>query len=190
MGALHDLFDEYRDRVAFFIVYIKEAHPEDGWVVTHNREEGIAVSDPSSDQERADVADSCVVRSAIRIPVLVDSMNNTVASAYGGWPDRLYLIGNACRFARHEVRVEVSRRGDMTEVTVADDGPGFPQALLPVAFDRFSRGDSARGRRAGGAGLGLAIAAALVEASGGTISASNDSWSEGALVTVRLPSGG
>ncbi len=100
------------------------------------------------------------------------------------------LIGNACRFARHEVRVEVSRRGDMTEVTVADDGPGFPQALLPVAFDRFSRGDSARGRRAGGAGLGLAIAAALVEASGGTISASNDSWSEGALVTVRLPSGG
>ena len=100
------------------------------------------------------------------------------------------LIGNAWRFARHEVRVEVSRRGDMTEVTVADDGPGFPQALLPVAFDRFSRGDSARGRRAGGAGLGLAIAAALVEASGGTISASNDSWSEGALVTVRLPSGG
>lgn len=99
MGALHDLFDEYRDRVAFFIVYIKEAHPEDGWVVTHNREEGIAVSDPSSDQERADVADSCVVRSAIRIPVLVDSMNNTVASAYGGWPDRLYLIGRDGRVA-------------------------------------------------------------------------------------------
>jgi len=99
LGALHDLFDEYRDRVAFFIVYIKEAHPEDGWVVTHNREEGIAVSDPSSDQERADVADSCVVRSAIRIPVLVDSMNNTVASAYGGWPDRLYLIGRDGRVA-------------------------------------------------------------------------------------------
>ena len=99
MGALHDLFDEYRDRVAFFIVYIKEVHPEDGWVVTHNREEGIAVSDPSSDQERADVADSCVVRSAIRIPVLVDSMNNTVASAYGGWPDRLYLIGRDGRVA-------------------------------------------------------------------------------------------
>jgi len=99
LGSLHDLFDEYRDRVAFFIVYIKEAHPEDGWVVTHNREEGIAVSDPSSDQERADVADSCVVRSAIRIPVLVDSMDNTVASAYGGWPDRLYLIGRDGRVA-------------------------------------------------------------------------------------------
>ena len=99
------------------------------------------------------------------------------------------LVGNARRFARHEVRVEVSHRGDTTEVTVADDGPGFPRALLPVAFDRFSRGDSARGRKAGGAGLGLAIAAALVEASGGTISAGNGGAAGGAVVTVRLPSG-
>jgi len=109
----------------------------------------------------------------------------------GGDLDRVLtnLVGNARRFARHEVRVEVSHRGDTTEVTVADDGPGFPRALLPVAFDRFSRGDSARGRKAGGAGLGLAIAAALVEASGGTISAGNGGAAGGAVVTVRLPSG-
>jgi hypothetical protein len=93
LGALHDLCDEYGDRVAFFIVYIKEAHPEDGWVVTHNREEGIGVRDPSSEQERAEVAGSCVVHSAIRIPVVMDAMDNAVASAYGAWPDRLYLIG-------------------------------------------------------------------------------------------------
>lgn len=93
MGALHDLFDRFRDRVAFFVVYIKEAHPEDGWVVTHNREEGIAVNDPTSGDERAEVAEACAVHGAIRIPILVDSMDNTVASAYGGWPDRLYLIG-------------------------------------------------------------------------------------------------
>lgn len=99
------------------------------------------------------------------------------------------LVGNARRFARQHVRVEVSRRGDTTEVTVADDGPGFPDALLPVAFDRFSMGDGARGRKAGGAGLGLAIAAALVEASGGTISAANNGSPGGALVTVQLPSG-
>jgi signal transduction histidine kinase len=99
------------------------------------------------------------------------------------------LVGNARRFARHEVRIEVSHRGNTTEVTVADDGPGFPLALLPVAFDRFSRGDSARGRNAGGAGLGLAIAAALIEANGGTISAANGGSPGGALVTVQLPSG-
>ena len=93
MGALHDLYDRYADRVAFFIVYIKEAHPEDGWVVTHNRDEGIGVMDPSTEQERTEIADACVLHSAIRIPVVVDSMDNIVASAYGGWPDRLYLIG-------------------------------------------------------------------------------------------------
>ena len=86
------MHDRYRDRVAFFIVYIKEAHPEDGWVVTDNREDGIAVTDPSSDAQRAEVAETCVVRSALRIPVVVDGMDNAVASAYGGWPDRLYLI--------------------------------------------------------------------------------------------------
>lgn len=99
MGALHQLFDRYGDDVAFFIVYIKEAHPEDGWVVTQNREEGIAVADPSSEDERVGVAEACVVHSAIRMPVLVDSMDNTVASAYGGWPDRLYLIGRDGRVA-------------------------------------------------------------------------------------------
>ena len=99
MGALHRLYDQYGNRIAFFIIYIKEAHPEDGWVVTHNREEGIAVMDPTSAEERVEVADSCVLRSAIRIPILVDSMDNTVASAYGGWPDRLYLVGRDGKIA-------------------------------------------------------------------------------------------
>ena len=93
MAALHHLYELYADRVAFFIVYIKEAHPEDGWVVTVNRHEGISVVDPMSQQERDDVARSCIVHSAVRIPTLVDSMDNAVARAYGGWPDRLYLIG-------------------------------------------------------------------------------------------------
>ena len=112
-------------------------------------------------------------------PVVVDG-DGAPARMAGEDLDRVLtnLVGNARRFARQEVRVEVSHRGDTTEVTVADDGPGFPDALLPVAFDRFSMGDGARGRKAGGAGLGLAIAAALVEASGGTISAANNGWSE------------
>ncbi|MDP8929985.1 MAG: hypothetical protein M3O70_15810 [Actinomycetota bacterium] len=112
MDALHALYDRDGARVAFFIVYIKEAHPEDGWVLTHNREEGIAVSDPSSEQERVAVAGACVARSAIRIPVLLDSMDNTVASAYGGWPDRLYLIG---RDGRVNFQGEKGPRGFLPE---------------------------------------------------------------------------
>ena len=99
MGALHDLYEQFGAQVAFFIVYIKEAHPEDGWVVTDNREEGIAVVDPRTANERNEVAQSCVVKSSIRIPMLVDRPDNAVASAYGGWPDRLYLIGRDGRVA-------------------------------------------------------------------------------------------
>jgi signal transduction histidine kinase len=98
------------------------------------------------------------------------------------------LVSNARRFARQKVRVVIRTEGDDVLVTVADDGPGFPEALLPVAFDRFTRAEAARGHDAGaGAGLGLAIVAAIVRAHGGTITAANGPPLGGAAVVLRLP---
>jgi hypothetical protein len=99
LGELEELYDRYRDEVAFFIVYIREAHPEDGWVLADNRREEIAVADPTSLEERAAAADACVLRLRTRIPVLLDDVDDDVALAYGGWPDRLYLIGRDGRVA-------------------------------------------------------------------------------------------
>ena len=93
MGELEELYDRHGDEVAFFIVYIREAHPEDGWVLADNRREEIALADPTSLEERADAAEACVVRLRTRIPVLLDDVDDAVALAYGGWPDRLSLIG-------------------------------------------------------------------------------------------------
>ena len=93
MGELEQLRDRHGDDVAFFIVYIREAHPEDGWVLASNRREGIVLDDPTSLEERADVAGTCTARLRTRIPILLDDVDDAVASAYGGWPDRLYLIG-------------------------------------------------------------------------------------------------
>src|SRR2546426_951754 len=62
--------DRYEGRVAFFVVYIKEAHPEDGWVLASNREQDIAVADPASPEERAQVAGACAVQLHIRMPAL------------------------------------------------------------------------------------------------------------------------
>ena len=92
MGALHELYRTHRDRVAFFVVYIREAHPEDGWAFTMNREQGIAVYDPTTDDARTEVAAVCALRLELELPVLVDRVDDEVARAYGGWPDRLYLI--------------------------------------------------------------------------------------------------
>ena len=99
MGALHELWREYGDRIAFFVVYIKEAHPDDGWIFPSNVEEGIHIYDPASDEERGEVAHTCAVNLQIEMPVLIDGFDNPVASAYGAWPDRLYLIGRDGRIA-------------------------------------------------------------------------------------------
>ena len=99
MGELEDLYERHRAEVAFFIVYIREAHPEDGWVLADNRREEIAVTDPTSLEERAVVADACVARLETRIPVLLDDVDDACALAYGGWPDRLYLVDREGRVA-------------------------------------------------------------------------------------------
>lgn len=99
MGELEELHHRHRDEVAFFVVYIREAHPEDGWVLVDNRSEGIALADPVSLEGRAAAADACALRLSTRIPILLDDVDDAVASAYGGWPDRLYLVGRDGRIA-------------------------------------------------------------------------------------------
>jgi hypothetical protein len=99
LGELEKLHDRHGDKVAFFIVYIREAHPEDGWVLADNRRQEIAVVDPTSLEGRAEAAGACAARLRTRIPILLDDVDDAVALAYGGWPDRLYLIGRDGRVA-------------------------------------------------------------------------------------------
>ncbi len=86
------------------------------------------------------------------------------------------LLENARRHTPEGTTVVVSARRGATpttpvEITVTDDGPGFDPALLPVAFDRFTRGDAARTRgQGGGSGLGLSMVRAILTAQGGTVS--------------------
>jgi len=99
VGALEALHQRFGDRVAFLVVYIKEAHPENGWVLGSNREENIAIQDPTTLEQRARVAEACALHLKIRIPVLLDGPDDRIADHYGGWPDRLYLISRDGRVA-------------------------------------------------------------------------------------------
>jgi hypothetical protein len=53
----------------------------------------VAVHEPTTVEERLAVASTCVSTLHVEMPTVVDEIDNGVASAYGGWPDRLYLIG-------------------------------------------------------------------------------------------------
>ena len=83
----------------FLAVYIREAHPEDGWILPENRRSGLAVTEPQTDEERQEVASTCAVNLRMKMPMAVDGVDNAVASAYGGWPDRLYLVSRDRRIA-------------------------------------------------------------------------------------------
>ncbi len=94
MDALHQLAEAWQEKVTFVVVYIREAHPEEGWVVTPNRDAGILVNDPTSTDERVEVAAACAINLKIRMPVVVDEVDDEIALAYGALPDRLYLIAS------------------------------------------------------------------------------------------------
>ena len=75
------------------MVYIQEAHPSDGWQLSINEEEKVVFANPTTLEQRCELAQGCVADLGIRFPALVDDMKNSTDIAYSAWPERLYLIG-------------------------------------------------------------------------------------------------
>ena len=92
MPALNKLYQDYRDRAAFYIVYIEEAHPIDAWQVNDNLEDDVLVKSTMTEDERFSIAGLCVKNLGIELPAVVDGPDNRVERLYTGWPDRLYVI--------------------------------------------------------------------------------------------------
>jgi two-component system sensor histidine kinase BaeS len=99
------------------------------------------------------------------------------------------LLDNALRHTPPSGRVEVAATADTTDLTieVTDTGEGIAAKHLGHVFERFYRIDAARDREHGGAGIGLAIAKALVEAHGGHISACSRGPRAGTTFIITLP---
>lgn len=90
---LNEIYAAYRDSVAFFVIYTREAHPDDGWRVPENIEAGIHYKEPRTDAERTAVASVCQARLDLHMPMLIDTIDNDVEEKYVSLPMRLYLIG-------------------------------------------------------------------------------------------------
>jgi type I thyroxine 5'-deiodinase len=78
--------------MAFYAVYIVEAHPTDVWQMKSNLKDNVLFANPKTDEERALVAGACVRKLGIKFPAVIDGIDNRTEVAYTGWPDRLYLI--------------------------------------------------------------------------------------------------
>jgi signal transduction histidine kinase len=116
-----------------------------------------------------------VAERAIDVHVSVDTQAWLFADP--DWLHRalLNVLDNAARHSPSGAPLEIAvrRRGDRVEIEVADHGPGVPEADIPRLGERFARLSSARERRTGGAGLGLAIVRDVVQRHEGEVHFAN-----------------
>lgn len=101
--SLRELYQNYNGRVQFLPIYIREAHPVDGWwmgggimgklVKKYSPGTALDVYDPRTIEERRAVARQCETTLQYGIRTYVDEMDDAVSKAYAAKPTRLYLVG-------------------------------------------------------------------------------------------------
>jgi signal transduction histidine kinase len=96
------------------------------------------------------------------------------------------LLANAARHARSMITLETGVTDDLAWIRVGNDGPPVPPEHRERIFEPFARLDGARDARAGGAGLGLAIARRIARSHGGDVILETGDDGASFLVTLRL----
>jgi two-component system, OmpR family, sensor kinase len=168
---------------------------EDLLVLARLSEDGLHLRRESTDLGRlvAETADSFAGSAeALGVELVTDADGDLVALVDGVRLRQALgnLLDNALRSTPRGGRVTAVARAtpDGPTLEVSDTGPGFPAEFIAAAGEGFRRPDLARERTSGGAGLGLAIVRAIVDAHGGALHIENTA-DGGARVSISLPSG-
>ena len=98
-GNIEKLYERYQDRAKFFLIYVREAHPSDGWWMLSNQRVDIDLPQPRTNEERVTAAQTCRRRLDLDLPFLVDTVDDAVGARYSGMPNRLYLIDREGKIA-------------------------------------------------------------------------------------------
>ena len=108
---LAELYERHHQRVQFMILYIREAHPTDGWwfggpvaglaIRAFEPRASTSIQDPQTLDERRAAAGQCETALSYGIRTWVDDVDDAVNEAYAAWPTRLYLVDLEGRVAYH-----------------------------------------------------------------------------------------
>ncbi len=98
-GDVENVYRRYKDKVDFIAVYVREAHPTDGWALTFNERVGISFAQPRAFEDRRTVASTCCTSLKTTIPMVVDEIDDRAGIAYCGMPDRHYILDTKGRVA-------------------------------------------------------------------------------------------
>ena len=89
---LNEAYDKFSDKIDFYCIYVREAHPSDGWEMFENIDAGIVEKAPTNQEERADVAETCSLKVPMDFPMLLGDFDNQVELAYAALPVRIFVI--------------------------------------------------------------------------------------------------
>jgi thiol-disulfide isomerase/thioredoxin len=103
-GNFEKLHRRYGDRATFVMVYVREAHPTDGWRMKSNERVGVATAQPQTYDDRVQVAQQCGKLLGLGFPMLVDTIDDAVGARYSGMPGRFYLIDKEGKIAFKNAR--------------------------------------------------------------------------------------
>lgn len=119
------MYQQYKNKAQFFLIYIREAHPNDGWQVPQNLQDGWVVNEPKTWEERKKLAQDFINRTNLSIPVLIDDIDNKVDNDYKAWPDRVYIV---------DIEGKVLYKG-------AEGPRGFTPLEIATVFDTMTKID-------------------------------------------------
>ena len=91
-GNVEKVYQRDKDRATFVMVYVREAHPTDGWKMESNEQVEVSLAQPRTYEERVKVSQACACGLNLGFPMLVDTIDDAVGAHYSGMPSRLYLI--------------------------------------------------------------------------------------------------
>jgi len=89
---LNDIYEAHKDNIEFFLIYVREAHPSDGWQTPQNLYDEVVYEAPTNEDERADVGNACQIALDLKYPMLIDSIDDDVERKYVASPIRLFVI--------------------------------------------------------------------------------------------------
>ncbi len=125
--GVEDVYRRFKDDAIFLGVYVREAHPTDGWKMDSNAKVGVSVAQPKTYEQRTAVANQCHALLKPSIPLLVDEIDDSTGNAYSGMPARLYVIDRGGRVAYKSGRGPFGfKTGEMEQalvMTLIDDKP-------------------------------------------------------------------
>ncbi|NND49024.1 MAG: deiodinase [Rhizobiales bacterium] len=120
---LNEIYQTYNNHIAIYVIYIREAHADNGWRVPENLEHNIHFDEPTTDDERTEVASVCQIGLDLKIPMLIDSIDNDVDDKYIGLPMRLFLIDRQGKIAYAGDRGPFGFDPDSWEQAIMDELP-------------------------------------------------------------------